>query len=101
MANNRMLLLCNVCKPKDEWSYSDREKEGVLYLGKWYPPGAYYTNKQFLEEWGKCFFDFLEQHQHLEVASKYYKAGAGQENPVRLVYENDGLPILEEKGLLE
>lgn len=95
-----MVLVCNVCVPeKDGWkSYDDK---GVMAIAKWYPAGgflggddgAYYRNNT--ETMGKDFEDFLIRHAHKELASEHYSAGAGQENPVRIEYENDGLPILE------
>ena len=103
MANNRMILLCNVCKPDDyNWGYGEK---GVLPIAKWYPAGdgiggddgSYYRNDNG-RAFGKEFLKFLEEHQHREVASEHYKKGAGQENPVRLVYERKGLPILAAKG---
>jgi hypothetical protein len=93
MANNRMYLVCNVCKPKDE-DLLDGE-EGALCLAKWYPCIPYYTNGT-PEDKGIEMFEFFENHSHPEVASEGYEKGAGQENPVRLVYECDGLPVLEE-----
>jgi hypothetical protein len=99
MANNRMYLVCNVCEPKDENCLNGNGTS--LCLAKWYPGGspegaAYYRNDDG-EGLGKQFLDFLEAHKHGELASEGYTAGAGQENPVRLVYEVDGLPILEER----
>src|SRR3990167_10137255 len=100
MANNRMVLVCNVCVPKpNDWDY-DKKMKGTLAIAKWYPAGvgigegdgSYYTNFNDLDDWGKRFFDFLTKHQHQEVPSKHYTKGAGQENPVRLEYESEGLP---------
>ncbi len=100
MANNRMLLICNVCIPKrGDWQY---HQKGTLIIAKWYPGGmgeegaAYYRNDDG-EGMGKEFLDFLEEHKHGEVASKDYTKGAGQENPVRLEYESEGLPILPKR----
>jgi hypothetical protein len=95
MANNKMYLVCNACKPEDENSLND--DIGVLCLAKWYPSGVYYTNTNDIKKWGEDFFMFLADHSHSEVPSKNYIAGAGQENPVRLVYEVDGLPVLKNK----
>jgi hypothetical protein len=99
MANNRMVLVCNVCHPKKgEWEYKEK---GVLIIAKWYPGdnggGAYYRNDDG-EGLGDQFLEFLEEHEHYEVASKHYLKGAGQENPVRIEYESEGLPILKKKG---
>lgn len=95
MANNRMILLCNVCQPDNEkWQYHSK---GVLAIAKWYPGGedetgaAYYRNDNG-EDMGKEFLQFLYDHRHGELASEHYTKGAGQENPVRLVYESVGLP---------
>lgn len=106
MANNRMVLLCNYCKPRDEWTYDDNDESGLLYLAKWYPSGswfgepagdgAYYTNMDDLEEWGKRFFKFLKMHQHMEAASAGYTVGAGQPNSVRIAYETVELPFIPE-----
>ena len=97
MANNRMLLICNVCHPKKgEWQYHDK---GTLVLAKWYPGGSedegapYYRNDNG-ELMGTEFLEFLEDHKHGEVASEHYTKGAGQENPVRIEYESEGLPKL-------
>lgn len=92
-----MVLVCNVCNPKD-WKY---HTPGVLVIAKWYPSadgktkgsGAYYRNDNG-ENMGKEFLDFLEEHEHLNIPSEDYTAGAGQENPIRLEYECDGLPII-------
>lgn len=86
MANNRMILLCNVCQPDDtKWRYHEK---GVLVLSKWYPETTYagVTDLESINT-------FLEEHDHPEVGSEHYSVGAGQENPVRLVYESKGLPI--------
>lgn len=86
MANNRMILLCNVCKPDSSWKYHEK---GVFALTKWYPAstengidtdGAYYTN-QNPRDLGEKFLRFLTEHQHLE------KFPGGNEHPVRLEYE--------------
>lgn len=101
MANNRMLLICNVCHPKKgDWQYDDK---GTLILAKWYPGGGdiagdsgeYYRNDDG-EHLAEEFLQFLEEHQHMEVASEHYTKGAGQENPVRIEYESEGLPIIKE-----
>lgn len=93
MANNRMVLLCNVCQPSDkEWQY---HAKGVMALAKWYPVGAYYSNRT-AEELGQDLLDFLEEHSHPELPSEGYTAGAGQDNPVRLVYESKSMPILKQ-----
>jgi hypothetical protein len=101
MANNRMVLVCNVCHPnKGDWQY---DQKGVLAIAKWYPAGgfiagddgAYYRNDGG-KGLGKEFVEFLSEHQHQEVASEHYSQGAGQENPVRLEYESEGLPIIQE-----
>lgn len=84
MANNRMVLICNVCvPPKKEWKYGDK---GVLPISKWYPGSSYsQVNCENINF-------FLEEHNHPELASENYSEGAGQENPVRLEYESVGLP---------
>jgi hypothetical protein len=87
MANNRMILLCNVCVPEGkEWKYSDK---GVLSIAKWHPQCSYapIISKEVID-------NFLEKHSHPEVPSEYYTAGAGQNNPVRLEYESIDKPIL-------
>lgn len=100
MANNRMLLICNVCIPKKgDWQY---HQKGTLVIAKWYPAGgfiggdsgAYYSNSP--EKLGQNILEFLDRHQHKEVASEHYSEGAGQENPVRLEYESEGLPKIKE-----
>ena len=83
-----MVLICNICHPKKgEWKYKEK---GVLVMAKWYPGdkggGQYYRNDDG-EGFGKEFCDFLEEHEHYEIASKNDLAGAGQEYPVRLEYE--------------
>lgn len=94
MANNRMYLICNVCHPERpaEFIIGSGDK-GSLCIAKWYPVGAYYSNPP-VEEVGRDIFQFFEDHQHLEVPSEHYTAGAGQENPVRIEYESEGLPVL-------
>lgn len=88
MANNRMMLVCNVCiPPGTNWVYQDALDGKVLHMGKWYPGGAYYNapEKAWLDE-------FYENHSHPELASDDYSRGAGQDNPVRLEYESMSLP---------
>ncbi len=101
MANNRMVLVCNVCHPKkNDWDY-DKNNKGIYVLAKWYPAGggiggddgAYYRNDNG-EDLAKDFLEFLEKHQHKEVASQHYTKGAGQPNPIRIEYESEDLPIL-------
>lgn len=92
MANNRMVLICNVCVPKrGEWQY---HQKGVMPIAKWYPggDGAYYRNN--VDSMGKEFAEFLIEHAHTEIPSEHYLVGAGQENPVRIEYESEGLPII-------
>lgn len=93
-----MVLICNVCHPKKgDWQY---HQKGVLAIAKWYPGdnggGQYYRNDDG-ELLGKEFVSFLEEHEHPEFASEHYTAGAGQENPIRLEYESEGLPIITTK----
>ena len=92
MANNRMVLICNVCNPSD-WKYHDK---GVLAIAKWYPAGGFIAGDDgaYYNIDGESIQKFLDEHQHKEVASEHYTAGTGQENPVRLEYESKGLPIL-------
>lgn len=94
-----MILLCNMCVPPfKEWKYGNK---GVLAIAKWYPAGgfiggdngAYYFNPDY-KEWAIRIQIFFNEHQHRELASSHYKAGTGQENPVRLEYEIIGPPIL-------
>lgn len=88
MANNRMVLVCNVCQPKD-WQYHTR---GVLVVSKWYPgEDQWWIGERSLENVNK----FLGEHNHAELASEGYLKGAGQPNPVRLEYEIDQPPVLE------
>jgi hypothetical protein len=94
MANNRMVLVCNVCKPKD-WDYID--KKGILPIAKWYPGGAYYRNDT--ASMGEEFEKFMEEHSHIELASEHYLKGAGQPNPVRLEYESIDMPVLPTSNL--
>jgi hypothetical protein len=91
MANNRMVLVCNVCKPT-EWDYVDRK--GVLPIAKWYPGGGgeYYRND--FSTLGEEFKEFLIEHAHPELPSDHYTAGAGQPNPIRLEYESTDKPLL-------
>jgi len=98
-----MILVCNVCVPKpNDWDYNKKTK-GILVLAKWYPGGfgeegaAYYTNENDKAKWGEEFFEFLDQHKHGEMGSKKYSKGAGQENPVRIEYESEGLPVFDAK----
>lgn len=91
MANNRMILVCNVCHPKKgDWKYGDK---GILVIAKWYPEGPYYRNDNG-ETMGIDFLKFLEEHNHPEIESEFYSVGAGQENPIRLEYESESLPII-------
>jgi len=82
MANNRMLLFCNICHPpettkSDNWpSYDD---PGILHILKWYPATPWYS--PHTESLGERIERFTEQHMHPEVEP------AGVENPVRLEYE--------------
>jgi hypothetical protein len=94
MANNRMVLVCNVCHPKkNKWKYGDK---GVLVIAKWYPGGAYYRNDDGTGM-GNEFLKFLEEHNHPEFDSQFYSKGSGQENPIRLEYESESLPIIKKK----
>lgn len=95
MANNRMILLCNVCQPSDTaWAYHEK---GVLAITKWYPGGKgeegapYYSNRSS-EQLGEALLTFLDEHKHGELPSQHHKKGAGQPNPIRLVYESEDLP---------
>ena len=88
MANNRVMLVCNVCiPPGTNWVYQDALDGKVIHMGKWYPGSAYYNapTKATLEE-------FYESHHHPELASEDYGRGAGQDNPVRLEYESVSMP---------
>ena len=90
MANNIMALVCNVCVPKkDDWKWGDK---GVLAIAKWYPGAPYYINNT--ESMGEGFEKFLEEHSHPELPSEYYLVGAHQDNPIRLEYESNSLPVL-------
>jgi len=83
-----MILLCNVCQPTDkDWHYHDK---GVLAIAKWYPVGSYapIIDAEIINK-------FLEEHSHPEMASEFYTEGAGQPNPVRLVYESVDLPVVK------
>lgn len=91
MANNRMYMVCNVCEPTEDWQIFSN---GVLYMGKYYPCTESYASMSD-EELGSRIHKFLKDHNHPEVASEHYSAGAGQENPVRISYERKGLPIIE------
>ncbi len=64
-------------------------------MAKWYPggDGAYYSTMP--DTLDQRFGQFLIDHAHPELPSKHYLAGAGQENPVRLEYESEGLPKLD------
>lgn len=104
MANNRMFLVCNVCHPEVPAKFAiSNNIDGAIHIAKWYPAGgdfggddgSYYSNDW--ENLGGRFFKFLQDHQHKEVASEHYTAGAGQENPVRIEYESEGLPIKQQK----
>jgi hypothetical protein len=99
-----MYLICNVCHPENPAEFVVTEvtpESGAIAIAKWYPAssgisgddGSYYSNSGATKEWADRFFDFLKLHQHKEVASEHYTAGAGQENPVRLEYESEGLPV--------
>lgn len=94
-----MLLICNVCHPERPAKFTYGQDDGYLVIAKWYPAdkhssGAYYRNDEG-RDMGKEFLVFLYNHSHEEVGSKHYKKGAGQENPVRLEYESEGLPIID------
>lgn len=97
MANNRMILVCNVCVPDDDFTYRDN---GVLAIAKWYPGSAYYYAGDLLK-WAEVFFNFLIKHQHKELPSQNYLEGATQDNPVRLVYESISLPVLHKEEVLD
>lgn len=83
-----MVLACNVCVPKDE-DWKEIKQKGILHIAKWYPQGTYAPIRDE-EDINK----FLEEHSHPEVSSETYLAGAGQPNPVRLLYESVDLPKL-------
>lgn len=76
MANNRMLLICNVCVPPGTQEWPRYDDPALLHIAKWYPVGAYYNVPA-----AERIEQFLELHQHLEIDP------AGLENPVRLEYE--------------
>jgi len=88
MANNRLIALCNVCQPDDEgWNFGDR---GVMGMAKWYPSGGSYYNFPPT----KTIENFFIEHSHPELPSEAYTVGAGQDNPIRFVYESVSLPII-------
>jgi hypothetical protein len=102
MANNRMYLICNVCHPEVPAEFIVTQitpESGAIAIAKWYPGGMneegapYYSNRSS-EQLGDDILEFLDMHKHGEVASEKYLKGAGQENPVRLEYETEGLPKL-------
>lgn len=77
MANNRMLLICNVCMPPDtEWSYNN---PALLHIAKWYPDAPWYPSPQ--NTLGDRLANFLELHAHPN------ERGGTEENPIRLEYE--------------
>lgn len=94
-----MLLICNVCHPERPAKFTYGHDDGYLHLAKWYPGGMgeegapYYRNDNG-KNMGDEFLEFLDKHKHGELPSKYYLKGAGQENPVRIEYEIEGLPKL-------
>lgn len=103
-----MYLICNVCHPEIPAEFIINQitpESGAIAIAKWYPGGspgsiggedaaAYYSNSGATKKWAERFFDFLEMHKHGEIESVHYLKGAGQENPVRLEYESEGLPKL-------
>jgi hypothetical protein len=78
MANNRMLLVCNICVPPNtEWPrYGD---PALLHIAKWYPTTPWYSSHP--DSLGERVEKFLELHMHPEIHP------AGEENPIRLEYE--------------
>lgn len=86
-----MVLVCNTCIPvANNWNFNSK---GILPISKWYPGGSYYKVSGDMD-WIKRFENFLEDHNHPEIASEHYGIGVGQENPIRIEYESVGLPIL-------
>lgn len=71
MANNRMVLVCNVCAPViGEWQYG----QGVAFsFAKWYPGDAYESLNTQLQ---RMLNEFLAAHSH-----------DGMEHPLRMEYE--------------
>ena|SRR5258708_6849647 len=101
MANNRMFLICNVCHPEIPAEFTiAHEGKGFLHLAKWYPgslgeEGAPYYRNDNGENLAEEFLQFLDEHKHGEIPTKGYFKGAGQPNPVRIEYESEDLPVLE------
>lgn len=85
MANNRMILMCNVCRPvgskaplygKPTKSGSFRRGKGVFVLAKWYPSGAWYVNvftNGEMVRFLKRLNNWLEKHRHEGEGSDEYR----------------------------
>lgn len=68
MANNRLVLICTICNPSEDWDYG----VNTCVMAKYYPSTGYYTDKGKLN----AFSVFLEHHLH-----------PGEDYPFRLEYE--------------
>lgn len=79
MANNRMVLVCNICVPPGTQKWPHYDSPALLHIAKWYPGSAWYSMHP--ESLGERVEAFLELHKHIEIEP------ATVENPVRLEYE--------------
>ena len=99
MANNRMILMCGVCRPfgskaplygKPTKSGSFRRNKGVFILAKWYPSmgwGNSGKNRAENADLAKRLDNWLNKHRHECESSDEYR--------FRLEYEsNSGRAII-------
>lgn len=61
MANNRLVLICTVCNPTDEWHYNiDTKIDNVFAVAKYFPSTGWYTRRTNNESFNR----WLEFHGH-------------------------------------
>ena len=85
MANNRMILICNVCRPigskaplygKPTKSGSLRRGKGIFVVSKWYPHmgwGRSGLSKELHARFSKKLDVWFDRHRHECIGSDEYR----------------------------
>lgn len=76
MANNRAVLVCNVCHPSD-WDYAP-PRSGIFVISKFYPTTGHYPNFDVDK-----LYKWMDDHRHLGESD----LPDHDEYPFRLEYE--------------
>lgn len=83
MANNYMMLVCEICNPENEWHF-DRVPRPIFRLAKYYPVGEFYTAGE--RDYALRLDKFFTDHKHDEVSHDQMVGGTW----FRLDYESEG-----------